>query len=132
MGRRKNGRAEGEGDDEKRAKVRHLIGGNVAPETLKRHFAEIGALESELKAVQQQLKTAWGAAESDGIAKKPFKLVRKLFAEDPAAADAFMRQVQSYSTQLGLFDRIDAWKQAEENEANGASVDAAERERAGA
>jgi len=117
---------ETEKGDAARAKVRGMIGGNVPPEVLKKHFAEIGRLETAQKAANQALSTAWKAAESDGIAKKPAKLVFKLFKDDPATADAVLRSVQTYATQLGLFDRIDEWKQAEQHEANGASIARAE------
>jgi hypothetical protein len=52
--------------------------------------------------------------------------------DDPAAADAYMRQLQQYTTQLGLFDRIEQWKQGEDTADNAASVEAAERELADA
>jgi uncharacterized protein (UPF0335 family) len=108
------------------------IGGNVSDDTARRHMSAISILEAELANVRQKLKTAWDAAEADGIDKKAFKAVMKLRKEDPAKADAYTRLFQRYSEQLGLFDMIDAWKQAEETEANGASIDAAERELADA
>lgn len=106
------------------------IGDNVKPEVSKRHASTILRLTSELKAVQQKIKTAWDAAESDGIVKKPFKAVLKLASDDPAALELYLRQFQQYTVQLGLFDRIEAWKQAEDTADNAASVDAAERQAA--
>ena len=108
--------------------ARVIIGGNgVASETMRKHSTAILALQTKLRSVQQELKAAYQAAESDGIARKPFKAALKLLGDDPASADAYMRQFDQYTHQLGLFDAIKAWKQEERDEANGASVEAASR-----
>lgn len=129
MGRRRNGQ---DGERPEPATPSVTIGGNVSAETAHKHYRLIAAAETELKSKQQALKTAWDAAESDGISKAPFKAAMKRMKDDTAAADAYLSQFQQYTTQLGLFDRIAEWKQGEENEANSASVDAAERELADA
>lgn len=100
---------------------------NVPDATAKKHFSKIFALETKLASVRQELTTAWANAEGDGIERKPFKAAMKLVNGDPATADAYMRKLNEYTTQLGLFDRIDAWKQGEQHEANAASVRAAEK-----
>lgn len=107
-------------------KVRAALGHNIPPETLKKHYAAVGALKVKLRALQGDLSAAWKAAEADGIDKKAGKLVFGLFDLDPATADLFMRSVTQYATQLGLFDKIDSFKAAEEQEANRGSVDRAE------
>lgn len=101
---------------------------NVTDETARKHFGRIFQLETKLAGVRGELAAAWKEAESDGIEKKPFKAAMKLLNADPATADAYLRKLQTYTTQLGLFDKIDAWKQAETNEANAASVDRAEED----
>ena len=108
------------------------IGGNVSDETARKHYSKIVQIEAKLASVKQELKTAWETAESDGISKKPFKEAMRRMKDDPAAADAYMRQLQQYTTQLGLFDRIEQWKQGEDTADNAASVEAAERELADA
>lgn len=112
--------------DTKRAKVRSIVGSNVTPETLKKHHNAIQALQARAREIAGQMSAAWKAAESDGIDRKAGKLVFKLFDTDPATFDAFMRQITTYSTQLGLFERVDDWKAEEKLEADKGSVNRAE------
>lgn len=91
-----------------------------------KHFAKLAGIEAKLASVRQELKTAWDEAEADGIEKKPFKAAIKLAKGNPATADQFIKKFTHYTTQLGLFDRIDQWKQAEQHEANKGSVARAE------
>lgn len=106
---------------------RAAIGGNVTKETLVRHFNEISMIETEMASARQALSQAWKDAEADGINKKAAKLAFKQMAQDPASADHFVRSFTHYTQQLGLFDKIDEWKQAEATEANAASVAAASK-----
>jgi len=111
------------------AAVATNIGGNVSTEILKQHCSAIESAEAGLKRAQQKLKTCWDGAENDGIDKKAFKATMKRLKEDPATARAYLALVQSYSTQLGLFDRIQQWESDEAQGANAASVDRAEAEK---
>ena len=101
--------------------------GNVTDDIVRQHASALRALSAKLRTVQQEIKTAWQTAEADGIGKTPLKAALKLLSGDPATADAYLRQFQQYTVQLGLFDAIEQWKQGEAVEANEASVDAAER-----
>lgn len=101
------------------------IGGNVTQETLRQHYGAIDSAEGTLKRAQQKLKTCWDDAENAGIDKKALKQVMKRLREDPATARMHMQLIRSYSTQLGLFDKIEGWLQDEDKAANAASIEAA-------
>ena len=106
---------------------RAAIGGNVSKDTLTRYFHAVSRLETDLAGLRQSLSQVWKDAENDGINKKAAKLAFKQMAQDPASADHFVRSFTHYTQQLGLFDKIDEWKQAEATEANAASVAAASK-----
>lgn len=116
MSRRR--RSEPEAETQKR----EAIGNNVTKATLLHHYSEISALDTEMSEVRGRLAAAWKDAEAAGIDKKVAKRVFKLASKDPATIDLYVRSFTHYTTQLGLFERVDEWKQAEANEANGASI----------
>lgn len=101
------------------------IGDNVTREVLTKFLNQVQHHETRIASERQALSQVWKDAEAAGINKKVAKKVFKLASEDPATIDLYVRSFTHYTTQLGLFDRVQEWKQAEANEANGASVAAA-------
>lgn len=96
-------------------------------ERLRKFEREYSAAKAKVDEARGALGSLCKQAESDGIDVKTFKQVLKvkqlLAPEMQAKIETFTR----YTTQLGLFDAIEAWRQAEAHEANAASVDAAEK-----
>ena len=103
------------------------IGGNVTDETLREFERDYVALKAELDEVRGQLGARCKAAEEAGIDVKTFKQVMKIKKLMAPEMKAKIHTFTRYTTQLGLFDLIQQFEQAEAADANAASVDAAER-----
>ena len=138
MGRRKkqNGQVDADAAIEKARE--HLegapaIGGNVSDETLRAFERDYVALKKKVDEARSALAARCKSAQDvDGIDLKTFKQVRKLKDLLPPEAEAKVHTFTRYTQQLGIFDAIEEYRQAEAREDNAASVDAAERELEGA
>jgi hypothetical protein len=118
-------------DDTEQPAASPAIGGNVTDETLRAFERDYMALKAKVDEARSALAARCKSAQDvDGIDLKTFKQVRKLKDLLPPEAEAKIHTFTNYTKQLGIFDQIQAYRQAEATEDNAASVDAAERERA--
>ena len=125
MGRRK------QTDPEQPQAATPAIGGNVSDETMRAFERDYMALKAKVDEARSALAARCKSAQDvDGIDLKTFKQVRKLKDLLPPEMDAKIKTFTRYTHQLGIFDQIEEYRQAEAHSDNAASVDAAERERA--
>lgn len=109
------------------------IGGNVSDETMREFERDYMALRKKVDEARAALAARCKTAQDvDGIDLKTFKQVRKLKDLLPPEQHAKIVTFTNYTRQLGIFDAIEEYRQGEERDDNAASVEAAERELAGA
>lgn len=108
------------------------IGGNVSTETLREFERSFVSLKKIVEDARDDLKAHCKHGAELGIDIATFKRVRKLKELTAPEMEANIHTFTNYTKQLGIFDLIQDFRQAEANADNAASVDAAERERADA
>lgn len=91
----------------------------------------LNRLEGVLETARGKVRQKWKDLKEEGYNIGALKRARKDLRADPLEAQMELDDYLAYRDMLGAGDALQAARQAEENEANAASVSAAERARSG-